>query len=95
MFSLKVMIVAKIVGNGPSTPEKKYALIFDAASNPTVGHLRQRIRTMESFTDPKLSLVELTTEDEHFGTVNVDGAEPLVNLQSYTATFRRECDEAR
>lgn len=95
MTSLKVLVVVKFAGDASSSLEKKYALVFDAASNPTVSDLTRRLQKMQDLADPVLRLIDITTEDEHFGTINCDGAEPLVDLRTYSAIYTKKSSKLR
>lgn len=70
--------------------QKKYVLSYDAATNPTVSNVVERFRTKGPFSDPNLRLVSVTTEDEDFGTVDVEESDPLMQLHKYSAAFRSE-----
>ncbi|KAH7693545.1 hypothetical protein AAVH_39418 [Aphelenchoides avenae] len=87
MSTVEVRVRAKIIENSSVTFERPYALRFTTGA-PTANDLLKRIRENEPFSDPKFQPPKLTTEHEHFGTVDVLGTEPLVHLRSYSMVFQ-------
>ncbi|KAH7712344.1 hypothetical protein AAVH_20308 [Aphelenchoides avenae] len=86
MSAVEVSVHAQVIENSSVTFERPYALRFTTEA-PTANDLLKRICENEPFSDPKFQPPKLTTEHEHFGTVDVLGTEPLVHLRSYSIVF--------